>query len=311
MEPKVNYIVVGLFVVLLGVVLIGVVLWLGKGYDRAIYDRYNAYMEESVTGLSVDAAVKYRGVEVGQVKDIALNPNNPEQVQLTLEIIRGTPIKEDTVAVLDVQGLTGLAIVDLRGGTRDSNPLQTKTGEAYPVIQSGPSLLVRFDRAATRLLTNLNRVTENIDAVLEEKNRATIRQLLTDIATISHSLAGQDKPLTKGIANAAQSFDNLVRITEAMNNQIPALMNRMNRGAEALERMSNEVMRTSTALRTVVDETQPDITQFSRQSLAETSFLIAELRELTASLRRVAQQFEQEPNILLFGRSAQPPGPGE
>ena len=311
MEPKINYIVVGLFVVVLGAVLAGVVLWLGKGYDRATYDRYYAYMEESVTGLSVDAAVKYRGVEVGRVKDIALNPNNTEQVQLILDIIRGTPIKEDTVAVLDIQGLTGLAIVDLRGGSRDASPLQAQAGEAYPVIRTGPSLLVRFDRAATRLLTNMNRVTENIDALLEEKNRATLRQLLTDIATISHSLAGQKEQVSTGVSHAAQSLDNLLQMTKNMNKQVPVLMERMNRGAEALERMSEEVIHTSTVLGTVIDETQPNIQQFSRQTLTETSFLIAELRELTASLQRVAQQLEQEPNALIFGRSAQPLGPGE
>ena len=66
MEPKVNYVVVGIFVVLLGFLLVAVVLWLGKGLDREVYDRYYAYMEESVAGLSVDAAVKYRGVEVGR-----------------------------------------------------------------------------------------------------------------------------------------------------------------------------------------------------------------------------------------------------
>ena len=311
MEPKVNFVVVGLFVVLLGVVLVGVVLWLGKGYDRAVYDRYYAYMEESVAGLRTDAAVKYRGVEVGRVKEIALNPDNPEQVRLTFEIIRGTPIKEDTVAILDLQGLTGLAIVDLRGGSRDSPPLESKPGEVYPVIQTGPSLLVRFDRAATRLLTNMNRVTENVDALLEESNRATLGQILTDIAAVTHSLARQDKQFDKGITNAAQTLENLLKMTKKMNEQVPALMERMNRGAKALEGMSQEVTRTSTALGTVIKETKPNIEQFSRQTLTETSFLIAELRELTATLQRVARQLEQEPNSLVFGRSAQPRGPGE
>src|SRR5574341_1438561 len=116
MEPKVNYTLVGLFVVLFTAGLVSVVLWLGKGEYRMAYDRYYAYMTESVSGLSVNSPVKYRGVEVGRVKEIILNPDNPEEVRLTLDIARGTPVKEDTLAALDIQGLTGLAIVNLAGG---------------------------------------------------------------------------------------------------------------------------------------------------------------------------------------------------
>ena len=92
-------------------------LWLSSGgaYRKA-YDTYQAYMSESVSGLSLDAPVRYRGVEVGRVRKIALAPENIEQVQLTLDIERGTPVKEDTVAVLRVQGLTGIAYVELSGG---------------------------------------------------------------------------------------------------------------------------------------------------------------------------------------------------
>lgn len=311
MEPKVNFVVIGLFVVLLSLALIGIVLWLGKGWERGKYDLYYAYMEESVSGLSVDSAVKYRGVDVGVVKEIELNPDNPEQVRLTLEILRGTPMKEDTVAILDIQGLTGIAIVDLRGGTRESPHLEAKPGEVYPVIQTGPSLLVRFDRAATRLLNNMNSVAENIDSLLEEKNRVMIGQLLTDIAGVTKALAGQGKQFDRGMAHAVQTLENLSQVTKKMNKQIPDLIERINRSAEAVEEMSRDVKRTSKELGTVIGETKPNIERFSRQTLTETSFLIAELRELTATLQRLAQHLEQEPSSLVFGRSAQPIGPGE
>ena len=154
MEPRVNFTLVGLFVLVLIAVLGGVVLWLGEGDYRKVYDRYYAFLDESVSGLSVNSPVKYRGVEVGRVKEIALNPDNPEQVRLTLDIARGTPLKEDTLAVLDSQGLTGLAIVNLTGGSRGSPPLAAKPDHEYPEIKSGPSLLYRLDTALSRLLAD-------------------------------------------------------------------------------------------------------------------------------------------------------------
>ena len=77
-------------------------------------------MTESVSGLNLNAPVRYRGVDVGRVRAIALAPGNVEQVQVTLDIERGTPVKEDTVAMLETQGLTGIAYVDLTAGRRDS-----------------------------------------------------------------------------------------------------------------------------------------------------------------------------------------------
>ncbi len=311
MEPKVNYVVVGVFVLLLGALLVGVVLWLGKGFDQKTYDSYHAYMEESVTGLSVDASVKYRGVEVGRVKEIVLNPDNPQQVRLTLEIERGTPIKEDTLAILDVQGLTGLAIVDLTGGSRESPPLGAKPGEPYPVIQTGPSLLVRFDRAATQLFTNLNRVTENIDTLLDETNRAALSQILKDLSTLTQALTAKKPLFDEGITNAAQTMEHLVHATKMLNEEMPFLIERMYGSADALEAMAEKVGQTSTAVDSVVKDTQPDIERFSQQTLNEMSALVTELRQLTATLQRTALQLEQEPNSLIFGRTTPPPGPGE
>ena len=311
MEPKVNYVVVGAFVLLLGALLVGVVLWLGKGFDQKTYDRYYAYMEESVAGLGVDAAVKYRGVEIGSVKEIVLDPVNPERVRLTLDIVRGTPIKEDTLAILDVQGLTGLAIVDLTGGSLDSPPLEAQPGEPYPVIKTGPSLFVRFDRAATRLFTNMNRVTENIDTLLDEKNRTLLSQLLTDMSTLSQTMAAKKTLLDEGITNAAKSMKTLAQTTKILNEEIPFLIERMYGSADALEAMAEKVGQTSTAVKSVVKDTKPDIERFSQQTLNEMSVLVAELRELTATLQRAAQQLEQEPNSLLFGRTPPPRGPGE
>lgn len=311
MEPKVNYVVVGVFVLLLGALLIGMVLWLGKGFDQKTYDRYYAYMEESVTGLSVDASVKYRGVEVGRVKEIMLNPDNPQQVRLTLEIERGTPIKEDTLAILDVQGLTGLAIVDLTGGSLESPPLVAEPGEPYPVIKTGPSLLVRFDRAATQLFTNLNRVTENIDTLLDETNRTALSQMLKDLSDLTRTLTAKKQQFDQGITHAAQTMEHLVETTKMLNEEMPLLIERMYGSADALEAMAEQVGQTSTAVGSVVEGTKPDIERFSQQTLSELSALVAELRELTATLKRTANQLEREPNSVIFGRTPPPRGPGE
>ncbi|HXU94054.1 MAG TPA: MlaD family protein [Gallionella sp.] len=278
MESKVNFAVVGLFVLVLGALLIGGVLWLsgGKSYGKS-YDTYLVYMSESVSGLSLDAPVRYRGVQVGRVRRIELAPGNAELVKLTMDIERGTPVKQDTVAVLQVQGLTGIAHVDLSGGSRDSPPLKPEPGEEYPVIRTGPSLMLRLDTAVTALLTNLNRSSENVNALLDEKNRAALRHTLSNLEHLSGALAGAE---------------------------LPQLLHRLQRSADAFDRMANETARAGASTADTVDSVRAEALPEARQA-------IAELRELTASLRRFSEALERNPGMLLQGRESVKPGPGE
>jgi phospholipid/cholesterol/gamma-HCH transport system substrate-binding protein len=319
MEPKVNYTVVGLFVIVLVAVAVTIAVWLGKGDYGTKYDRYYAYMRESVAGLSVNSSVKYRGVEVGRIADIRLNPENPEEVRLTLDIVRGTPIKQDTVAVLHTQGLTGFAIVDLTGGTRASPLLTAGTGGQYPVIKTGPSLLTRLEEAFSRvvgdqnvssMVANLGNLAEDARGMVNEENRAALKQILNDLATVTHALAEHGKEVDHVMADAARASGHVATATQAIEEELPRLLRRLNSIAAALEKFTSDTEKTGHAVSTLLSEARPNLEQFSRQTLPETGLLIAELRRLTASLQRVAGELEQEPNALVVGRH-QPRGPGE
>ena len=320
MEPKVNYVLVGSFVVLLGATVLAGILWLGKTDYRGVYDRYEAYMRESVAGLSVNSTVKYRGVDVGRVKDIALNPDNPEEVRLTLDITRGTPIKTDTRAVLETQGLTGLATINLTGGSREAPSLEALEGQEYPVIKTGPSLFFRLDEAISRLLSekglsqllvDLDMAAKRAAEVLDEENRTALKRTIKDLSDVAQSVAAHKAQMEQGLNGAARSADNLVKVTTSLNEQIPVLLARINKSAAALGTLTEELAQTSKVVGAVVNESRPELQQFSRQTLPETGLLVTELRQLASTLTRVARDLEREPNSLLFGRTAAPRGPGE
>ncbi|MFZ4479701.1 MAG: MlaD family protein [Rhodoferax sp.] len=228
MEEKLNFAAVGLFVLVLSAGLIGGVLWFssGKSY-RTVYDVYLTYMTESVSGLNVNAQVTYRGVEVGRVQKIALAPANVEQVQLTLGIERGTTVKVDTVAMIQTQGLTGLAFVELTGGTRDSPVLRRQADEPYPVIKSAPSLITRLDSAVTALLANLTRTSENFNALMDEGNRRAVKNTLADISLLSQTLAARSAAIDASLTNAARTMENTARLST----ELPQLAQRVQRSA--------------------------------------------------------------------------------
>jgi len=308
MEAKVNFAVVGAFVLVLGGALVGGVLWLssGKSYRKA-YDTYLVYMRESVSGLSLDAPVRYRGVNVGAVRQIALAPNDVERVRLTLAIEQGTPVKQDTVAVLRTQGLTGIAHIELSGGSRSAPVLTAQAGEDYPVIHTGPSLMMRLDAAVTGLLDNLNRSSERLNALLDETNRRALGDTLAQLNVLSKTLAARAAVIDAGVANASKTMENTARLTA----ELPRLVERIRAGADAIERMAGDVSRAGTATRGAIEDARAEGRRITAGTLPEAQALLAEMREVTASLRRVSGEIERNPSVLLRGRPAVPPGPGE
>jgi phospholipid/cholesterol/gamma-HCH transport system substrate-binding protein len=115
----------------------------------------------------------------------------------------------------------------------------------------------------------------------------------------------------KGVRSASQAAENLATMSETMNKQMPVLLERVNKSAAALQTMTEELAHTGRAVRSAVQESRPDIEQFTRQTLSETGALVTELRTLTGTLQRVARQLEQEPDSLLLGTKTSQRGPGE
>lgn len=303
-----NYAIVGAFVLVLGAVLIAGVLWLASGGAfQKKYDLYLAIEEESVAGLNLNAPVKYNGVDVGKVRDIQLDPENPERVRLIFAIERGTPIKVDTVAVLKTQGLTGIAYVELGGGARDAAPLRASAPGQYPVIRTKPSLSARLENVLTTVLAKLDSTSNNLNAILSDENRLAFKSALADIAAVSHTLAARKDTLDAGIVSAARTFDNGARVSA----QLGPVIERINRSAEAVEKMGDEVTLASSNAGKTVESVGADVKRFTAETLPELQRVLGEISVLSTSLRRLSEQTERNPAGLLFGRSPVPEGPGE
>ena len=303
-----NYAVVGAFVLVLGAVLVAGVLWLAAGGAvQKKYDLYLAIEDESVAGLNLNAPVKYNGVDVGKVRQIQLDPSNPERVNLLFAIERGTPIKEDTVAVLKTQGLTGIAYVELSGGAGDAPLLRAAAGSEYPVIRTKPSLSARLENVLTNVLAKLDSTSNNINSILSDENRAAFKNALADIATVSRTVAARKDTLDAGMANAARTFENASRATA----QVGPVIDRIGRSADAVEKMGNEIALASASAGKTADSVGADLKRVTAESLPELERLLGEMGVLAASLRRLSEKIEGSPGGLLLGRRRVPPGPGE
>ena len=307
-ETKVNYALVGAFVLTLGAALVAGVLWLAAGGAwQTKYDTYLAVEDESVAGLNLDAPVKYNGVDVGKVQAIHLDHLNPQRVNLLFAIERGTPIKQDTIAVLKTQGLTGIAYVELNGGTASSPTLLIQPGAQYPQIRTSPSLSARLENVLTNVLAKLDSTSNNINAMLSEENQAALRSALSDIAIVARTVAARKDSIDSSLTHAATSLKNTAKATANMD----AVMQRIGRGADAVEKMGDSVTTTSESTGKTMDAVGADMRRISTETLPELERLMAELTELSGSLKALTNQTRRDPRGLIFGRTPPPGGPGE
>ncbi|ACG71618.1 Mammalian cell entry related domain protein [Anaeromyxobacter sp. K] len=295
MRAQPNLAVVGAFVVGLGAAAIVVGLWLAAGgFHLKRQERYIARFEESVSGLGRGAPVSFRGVPVGSVRDLSLEPGDPARVRLVLEVAPGTPVTRDTVAVLAFQGLTGIASVELSGGGRGAPPLARAAGDPYPEIRTEPSMKSRLEAVVTALLGDL-------------------RQTTADVRRVVASLAGRSEDIDTAIADAARSLHHVAEASA----RLSGVAARAGRGAHAVERAADEVKAVGAAARAALadagraaQDASRTVRQLDGRSLAEIDRLVAELTEAAAALARVSRELERNRGALLGGQTP-PPGPGE
>jgi phospholipid/cholesterol/gamma-HCH transport system substrate-binding protein len=306
MDSKVNYIVVGLFVLLFGAVLIGGVLWFSTGGVHGSYKSYVMYTSESVSGLNKDAPVRYRGVKVGRVAKIELRPDDPSRVRLLLDIDENTPVKTDTVGTLEMQGLTGLMNVNLTGGSSMAKPLTARRGE-IPVITSKPSLIGQLNAQAEALADKLNETTDRLNRLLSDQNQVALSQTLNHLEKVTGALANQ----ADNINDTFIELRRTVHEARLASEELPTTVAQMRKTAASLEKMADEVYEAGRVIRTEVAANGVQVRRFTGETLPAAGAAVDELREAAANMRRMSEQLERDPSVLIYGSGEVEPGPGE
>lgn len=197
MDTKINYTVVGAFVIFLTCALVFLIIWLSVGISKERYQNYIIYMNESVTGLNKGSSVKYNGVNVGFIEDLKINYANPQQVKIIVAVGEKIPVTDDTRATLMSQGLTGVTFIGLQNNGSSTHLLAKQPGQPYPVIKTSPSLMFRLDTAINQLTTNLNEL-------LNSENKETFKDIVSNLQKLTNSMASNDKALKDIIQNTAK-----------------------------------------------------------------------------------------------------------
>lgn len=203
METRANYLMIGVFALigLLGSFLF--VLWLAKIDLEKQYAHYDVLFED-VAGLGMAGGVRYNGLPVGQVVRLELDETNPSLVRVRIEVSADTPVKTDTMAKLQGQGVTGVSFVSLSGGSPEA-PMLANFGE----ITSERSALQTIFEGAPELMEKAIGLLENLQEVVSDKNTAAVTELMSNLATASGRLdrtLAEFEALSDDVGDAAREI---------------------------------------------------------------------------------------------------------
>ncbi len=307
MEAKTNYTLVGIAVLALTVGLLGAIIWLSVGFQQKKSNTYAVYIHEAVSGLSNDSAVKFNGVQVGTVKSIELNQDDPRQVEILLAIEEGTPITTSTSATLISQGITGTSYVGLTASTSNLTPLKKIPGEKYPIIPAKPSLFNQLDKVLKEVSENVNKVSVEIRHIFDNENARYVKHTLANIEQFTDVIAKNSKNLNNTLASTDTITRNLAQVSQ----DLPEMVHDLKLTLKQFDKMASSFAKAGDSVSVTMGAGKTAIDKFSQQTIPPAVNLLRKLDAIANNLEKVSDQMRVNPSVLVRGSTPPKPGPGE
>lgn len=319
MNAKTNYVLVGLFVLSSVVLIASFVLWLLQVADTKEIQKYRIEFTESVSGLNIDSPVKFRGVTVGKVTTIEIDPSDAEKIRVIISVERFTPIKVDTVAKLIPQGITGLRFVDLSKGSKTSRLLETKRRNEIPLIPSVPSFFVQLENSFGEMLENISESTRRLNSLLDKESQHELRRLLRHTANITAKIDDSLEP--DQIRHIDKMVHSITSLATRLDESVPAFDRILKSGdvfadqaRESILSLQESFARMAETMR-VIDERNRNgdysVKDNMGPGMKQFELTMQEMRHTLILLNEIIIRYEEDPSDMLFEHRPPMVGPGE
>lgn len=316
MENRSHALAAGIFTVLLALGIIAAAMWLNR--DTHERTPYVLTTTGSVAGLNPQAAVRYRGMEVGRVEAIEFDREQAGRILVKISILPTTPVTSATFAELGMQGLTGLAYIQLDTDPKVTSPAPLpSTAQAPARMAIRPSMFDRFSVSGEDLVVRASTAMNQVNKLLGDDNQKLLVQTLSNLQGLSTrigQLADEVKPtaaaMTKladdgrkvlaGVTPVLKSTDETVIAIGKLSGELTRRMDTLERTARAAEQVGQGA-----------DQVARSVAAIETQTVPKLNVLIDDAGRSARTLERVADRLGEEPTSVLFGPQALRPGPGE
>ncbi|TNJ33818.1 MlaD family protein [Arenimonas terrae] len=299
METRANHVLIGAFTLAIFVCAVLFALWAAKYTTEKSFQEYDVVFQEAVTGLSVGSQVLYSGISVGAVRKLSLMKDDPRKVVARIRLSADTPVKTDTRAKLALTGLTGVAIIQLTGGSPGSPALEPREGQRVALIPSEPSALQNIAATASEIVDRVNQL-------LSDDNVARVTRTLDQLDQITGSISGEREEIAALIRNARAASEKLdqtlASADRTINNLDQGLVQELPELVAKLDRTLSKLETASSSADAILTDNREAFADFSQDGLAQVGPTLRQLRSLIRDLNGLVERVEGNPAGVLLGR---------
>ncbi|MET0232963.1 MAG: MlaD family protein [Rhodanobacteraceae bacterium] len=305
METRAHHVIIGAFAIGVFALAMAFVLWLSKSSIDQQFAYFDIVFNEAVTGLSKGGTVQYNGIKVGEVAQLSLAKDDPRKVIARVRLDAEVPVKQDTRAKLGLQGVTGVAFIQLSGGSPASPALKPTPQNPVPVIPSEESALSKLLASGSDIITSANDLLIRANEVLSRENVDRISKTLANLEGVTDTVNSQRGDLSVALKQLASATGELQHTLVTLNSMATTTNDLMKNNArqvlESTNRALESIDRVANATNSLIGDNRAAISEFSEQGLRQLGPAIVELRETLRALKQVSDKLSDS-NSLLLGR---------
>ena len=304
MERNANYALVGFASLAIFVGMVVFVVWLARVQFAHEYSIYDIVFVGPVRGLSDGGEVHFNGIKVGEVSKVALDETDPKKVIARVRVTANVPIRQDSFATLEPQGITGVNYIQITAGTTTKPLLKDVTPRGQvPIIMTRSSALSDLLEGSGTVLNATVDALNRVNRVLSDDNIKTISATLKDVQAVTAEMRKRKELLADADATV-KSIDQTAQSIKQLSDSSNALVNgdgkrTLREAAEAAE----QIKAAATDTRAMIAKLQGPTTDFATTSLPQLTSAVVTLQQAAQTLNRLASEAEQSPRTLI----AKPP----
>ena len=309
MENKAHALAAGAFVLVVTALLIALAAWLMR--DKEVFRVYEISTREGLSGLQVQAPVRYRGINVGKVAYIGFDPQVKGNALLRIAVDENAPITQSTYATLGFQGITGLGYVQLDDNGKSTQPIPPVQDGGYPRIPLKPNLLSSLSDEGTRMLREVEETTQRVNLLFAPDNQKAlidaVKQLGQAADSVNRLAASVDSTLTQRLDPALAAVPPLADATrktlqslQGASDEFGQMARRANEKGGVMDQLTEASNALTQSAATLNGATLPSVSR-AGDDVARTA------RQVTRTVRAISDN----PQSLVFGSGVVQPGPGE
>ncbi|WP_285405825.1 MlaD family protein [Luteibacter sp. ME-Dv--P-043b] len=304
METRAHHVLIGLFAVL--VVLFGLAfgVWLARAHSDQEWNYYDIVFNEAVTGLSKGGTVQYNGIRLGDVTQLRLDPEDPRRVLARVRLSGDTPLRKDTHAKLALTGVTGVAIIQLSGGSPGS-PLMVGHDGQVPVIVADPSPFARLLANGEDLMTNISQAAAKANELLSKDNVQRVQNTLDHLDKTTAVIADEREDirvLIRQLVSVTRQADDTLAESRALVHNANGLIDTQGKATlESAQRAMASLERATASVDRLLND-NADAINGGAASLGDLAPALHELRDTLGSLRSITRRLDENPSGYLLGR---------